>query len=69
MRITIGNVNATTKDRTQSSPNGMKIRQLKRIDRRKNQTDRRKNMRDGVIVTLSFNKNQRSSSTDRRSNN
>ena len=67
MRITIGNVNATTKDRTQSSPNWIKIRQLKRLDRRKNQTDRRKNMRDGVIVTLSFKKNQRSS-TDRRSN-
>ncbi len=68
MRITIGDVNATNKDRSQSSPKWMKIHQLKRRDRRKNQIDRRKDVRDGVIVTLSFKENQRKKMDRRKKN-
>ncbi len=40
-------------------------RQMPRRDRRKNQQDRRKGVRDGVIVRLSF-KNDRRKNPDRR---
>lgn len=66
MRIAIGGVNLINKDPSQNSRGWLKMGQIKRLERRKNQLDRRKSTRDGVILTLSVKKNQRRS-TERRS--
>jgi hypothetical protein len=42
---------------------------MKRIDRRKNKQDRRKSVRDGVFVSLSFKKERRVLKDRRKPNN
>ena len=59
MKIVIGpttsiGVNKSSKNDLNSNPN-----KKKHTDRRKNKQDRRKSVRDGVIVSLSFKRDRR----------
>ena len=47
------------KDVAKENPSHYEKGKLKHIDRRKNKQDRRKSVRDGVFVSLSFKKDRR----------
>lgn len=65
MRIVLGKVISPRKDPSESSPLPVAGRKGPIRDRRKNTVDRRRSVRDGVIVTLSTRKERRSG-RDRR---
>jgi len=66
MDITVGRTASIKKDA--SNENGLVYipRRLKRKDRRKNKHDRRKSVREGVFVSLSFKKDRRGLKDRRR---
>ncbi len=66
MDIVIGHTTSINKDSArENAPQYYGSGKKKKIDRRKNRRDRRKSVRDGVIVTLSC-KNDRRVRRDRR---
>jgi hypothetical protein len=65
MRIVLGKVISPRKDPSDLSPLPVSGRRGPIRDRRKNKVDRRRSVRDGVIVTLST-RNERRSGRDRR---
>jgi len=65
MRIVIGKTQALTKEPTTKRSSDYNNQKGFKKERRKNKKDRRKSVRDGVIVKLSI-KNDRRSGRDRR---
>ncbi len=65
MRIVIGRTTNINVDESLDNNPGYTPRTAKNKDRRKNRQDRRKSVRDGVIVSLSY-KNERRGRKDRR---
>ena len=65
MRIVLGRVISPRKDPAESSPLPVSGKKGPIRDRRKNTVDRRRSVRDGVIVTLST-RIERRSGMDRR---
>ena len=58
MDITVGRTLSTNKDSSGNNALGYVPRRRKFKDRRKNKHDRRKSVRDGVFVSLSFKKDR-----------
>lgn len=65
MHITVGSTNPVKKDPSTSDKNHTIDKKEVQRERRRNRKDRRKSVREGVIVTLSV-KNDRRSGRDRR---
>jgi hypothetical protein len=65
MRIVIGPTTNIHVGKSSKSSSDDTPKKKKKVDRRKNRQDRRKSVRDGVIVSLSF-KNDRRVRKDRR---
>lgn len=65
MRITIGGIRSVSKDPARKDGEDAPAPGTRLKDRRKSRADRRKSVRDGVIVKLSF-KKERRSGVDRR---
>ena len=59
MDMTIGRTSPINKDSGNGNALGYAPRRRKRKDQRKNKHDRRKSVRDGVFVSLSFKKDRR----------
>ncbi len=67
MDIVIGRTTSVRRDGSQKSNSYRNGIRKRKVDRRKNQQDRRKSVRDGVYVTLST-KEDRRRQKDRRKN-
>ena len=65
MHIVIGQVNSASKNPLTQKPEESNRQKTQPRERRKRKQDRRKSVRDGVIVRLSFKKDRRSG-RDRR---
>jgi hypothetical protein len=59
MRIAIGSTTNIHVNKSSKSSSDYIPKKRKKGDRRKNKQDRRKSVRDGVIVSLSFKKDRR----------
>jgi len=68
MDIVVGRTGYVNKDSSQKNDSGYHSRKKKKADRRKNRQDRRKGVREGVIVTLSSKKDRRVQKDRRRKN-
>lgn len=63
--VVIGSTSVRNEERRQRRPLRVPASKAKRIDRRRNREDRRKGVRDGVVVSLST-PNDRRVNPDRR---
>ena len=68
MDIVVGRTSYVNRDASKKNDPRYLAKKKKNEERRKNKRDRRKSVRDGVIVTLSY-KNDRRVGKDRRKNN
>ncbi len=59
MDIVIGRTGYVNRDASHEKGSGQSFQKKKKADLRKNKRDRRKGVRDGVIVTLSTKKDRR----------
>ena len=59
MDIVIGRTGYVNRDASHEKGSGQSFQKKKKADLRKNKQDRRKGVRDGVIVTLSTKKDRR----------
>ena len=59
MDIVIGRTGHVNRDSSHGKGSGQSFQKKKKANRRKNKLDRRKGVRDGVIVTLSTKKDRR----------
>ncbi len=69
MAMVIGRSGKINRDVAKENVSHYRKGDVKRIDRRKNKQDRRKSVRDGVFVSLSFKKEQRVLKDRRKSHN
>ena len=66
MDIVIGRTGSVNEDASRKKNPGGNSRRKKKVDRRNKKQDRRKGVRDGVIVTLSTKKDRRVQKDRRR---
>ncbi len=69
MAMVIGRSGKINRDVAKENVSHYRKGDVKRIDRRKNKQDRRKSVRDGVFVSLSFKKERRVLKDRRKSHN
>lgn len=69
MSMVIRRSGKINKDAAKEKVSHYRKRNVERIDRRKNKQDRRKSVRDGVFVSLSFKKERRVLKDRRKSHN
>ena len=66
MDIVIGRTGSVNEDSSRKKNSGGMSQRKRKLDRRENRQDRRKGVRDGVIVTLSTKKDRRKRKDRRR---